>query len=176
MDDAGHVLSPAASTAASTTHSSSAAASSSPPPPPKTIKRTRRSRVVTVTSKEAGKEQREGGEVRVITQQTKVPGIFTPPRYVWLYYAVYPAVGVTIIPVGMLCKSDCEAHAILDPVENVDADAVQRSNSTYELAGVDASLSPASCMQPGCYYIQSVLTASRGAFLPKYPFSFNISF
>jgi hypothetical protein len=48
-----------------------------------------------------------------------------------------------------VCESDREAHAILDPVENVDADAVQHSNSTYELAGVDAS-------QPSLLYAKTL--------------------
>ena len=104
----------------------------------KAAKLTRKPRVITSTLKFVGQEDRVGGEIRVVTQQAKQPGIFTASSYFWLYYAVYPGVGVTIVPVGALCKSDREAHAMLDPVENV-VDAVKYSNSTYELAGVDSS-------------------------------------
>jgi hypothetical protein len=105
--------------------------------------------MITITLKEAGGEELEGGEVRIVTQQAKKPGIFNPSNYFWLYYAVYPAVGVSMVPVGTLCKSDLEAHAVLDPVENIDADAVQHSNSTYELAGVDPN-------QPGLLYAKTL--------------------
>jgi hypothetical protein len=86
--------------------------------------------------KESGCEEHEGGEVRLVTQRAKTPGIFTASAYHWLYYAVYPA-RVELIPVGQKCTSPTEAHSVLDPAENVDADSVANSNSTYEFAGVD---------------------------------------
>ena len=54
-----------------------------------------------------------------------------------------------LVPVGTLCKTELEAHAILDPVENVDADSVTHSNSTYEFAGVEA-------LQPGLLYAKTL--------------------
>ena len=152
LDDVGHVASPhstATALSSSSATPSSTVHSSVTQPPPKAVKLTRNARLVTTTVKSAGQEDGKGGEVRTVTQQSKQPGIFTPSRYFWLYYAVYPAVGVNIVPVGTICKSELEAHAILDPVENVDADAVQHSNSTYEWGGVDAS-------HPGLLYAKTL--------------------
>ena len=82
-----------------------------------------------MTMKESGCEEHGGGEVRVVTQRAKEPDIFTASAYHWLYYAVYPASGVTIIPVGQKCTSPSEAHSIVDPAENVDADSVPNTRT-----------------------------------------------
>ena len=124
---------------------------------PLTIKTraTRKLREVRITSKASGDESSDGGEVRVITQRHKELGIFTASSYMWLYYAVYPAPGISIVPVGTLAGPN-EAHAILDPCENYDADAVPNSNATYEFAGVDAERpgllysKTLPCVLPGC--------------------------
>ena len=141
LEDEGASASPSSSSTADSAGSASAGSASaeSPATPPaaKAAKRSRKARVVRMTMKESGCEEHEGGEVRVVTQRAKTPGIFTASAYHWLYYAVYPASGVTLIPVGQKCTSPSEAHSILDPAENVDADSVANSNSTYEFAGVD---------------------------------------
>ena len=158
LDDAGcsptPASSPRASSSAASSVASSAAASSSAPSsstlqPSKAAKHSRKSRVITSVHKAAAQEEQAGGEVRVATQRAKEPGIFSASAYFWLYYAVYPAVGVKLVPVGTLCKTELEAHAILDPVENVDADSVTHSNSTYEFAGVEA-------LQPGLLYAKTL--------------------
>ena len=106
--------------------------------------RRRASRTIKIVSKASGQETRDGGEVRTVTQRHKQPGIFTASSYFWLYFAVYPAPGITIVPVGTVAKEG-EAHAILDPCENYDADAVPDSSSTYDFAGIDPG-------QPGLLY------------------------
>ena len=100
-------------------------------------------------SKAAGHEEQEGGGVRVVTQRQKEQGIFSAHKCFWLYYAVYPAVGVKLVPVGQMCKSPLEAHAILDPCDNADADSVVDSNSTYEFGGVLAD-------QPGLLFTKTL--------------------
>lgn len=98
----------------------------------------RRSRVVRIVSKPVGQEGSDGGEERIVTQQQRTPGYFTAHAYFWLYYAVYPATGMTIIPVDQVAQPN-ECHAILDAAEDVDADSVEGSNATYAFAGVDPS-------------------------------------
>ena len=140
LEDEGASASPSSSSTAdagSASAGSASAESPATPPAAKAAKRSRKARVVRMTMKESGCEEHEGGEVRVVTQRAKTPGIFTASAYHWLYYAVYPASGVELIPVGQKCTSPAEAHSILDPAENVDADSVANSNSTYEFAGVD---------------------------------------
>jgi len=124
---------------------SSAELSSSVEPKAKASRAARKIRIVT---KAAGSEGSDGGEERIITQKAKEPGIFTAHNYFWLYFAVYPAVGVTIVPVWQQA-GPTEAHAILDPVENADADSIEHSNSTYEFAGVDAT-------RPGLLYSKTL--------------------
>jgi len=58
--------------------------------------------------------------------------------YFWLYYAVSPATGLIEVPVGQLAGPN-ECHGILDPAEDMDADSIPGSNSTYTFAGIDAS-------------------------------------
>ena len=135
LEEEGASASPSSSSTADA--GSASAESPATPPAAKAAKRSKKARVVRMTMKESGCEEHKGGEVRVVTQRAKEPGIFTANAYHWLYYAVYPASGVTIIPVGQKCTSPSEAHSILDPAENVDADSVPNSNSTCEFAGVD---------------------------------------
>ena len=92
---------------------------------------------------------RKGGRYVSSPNDKKEPGIFSAHKYFWLYYAVYPAVGVKLVPVGQMCKSPLEAHAILDPCDNADADSVVDSNSTYEFGGVLAD-------QPGLLFTKTL--------------------
>ena len=90
-----------------------------------------------------GSEHMDGGTTRTVTQKMKMPGIFSAFAYFWLFYDVYPS-QVTIVPIGQHAKRG-EAHGVLDPTENYDADAVAGSHFMFEYAGVDAS-------QPGLLY------------------------
>jgi len=124
-------------------------------------KAARKSRTVRIAAKAVGGECRDGGEERIITQKHRAPGIFTASSYFWLYYAVYPASGVSIVPVGTVAGPN-EAHGILDPCENYDADAVANSNSTYEFAGVDVDRpgllydKTLPCVAPCCREVASI--------------------
>ena len=111
-------------------------------------KASRKSRTVRIKTKAPGQEGVDDGETRVVTLSQKSPGIFKATNYFWLFYEVYPATGVSIVPVGQLAREG-EAHAILDATENIDADAVQHSNSTYEFAGVDP-------LKPGLLYAKTL--------------------
>mmetsp|Transcript_38432 Transcript_38432/g.63664 ORF Transcript_38432/g.63664 Transcript_38432/m.63664 type:complete len:696 (+) Transcript_38432:3650-5737(+) len=131
-----------------------------------TAKAARKSRTVRILTKAAGGECRDGGEERIITQKHKQPGIFTASSYMWLYYAVYPATGVSLVPVGSLAGPN-EAHGVLDPCENYDADAVADSNSMYDFAGVDSEQpgllysKALPCVAPCCRDIASVSLVNR---------------
>ena len=118
----------------------------------------RKAREVTVLSQKAGEESSRGGTVRTETRATKEPGLFTAAAYFWLYYEVFPATGMKVVPVGQLAEEG-ECHAVLDSAENFDADTVEGSNDTYEFVGSDAK-------QPDLLYtrvLSCVCTACRNA-------------
>ena len=47
-----------------------------------------------------------------------------------------PATGINVVPVGQVALPG-QCHAVLDSVENFDADSVEGSNDTYDFAGMD---------------------------------------
>ena len=120
------------------------------------MKGKRKARSVTVLSQKAGEESSQGGTARTETRTTKEPGLFAASAYFWLYYEVYPATNMTVVPVGQLA-GEGQCHAVLDSAENFDADTVEGSNDMYEFAGTDAK-------QPDLLYtrvLSCVCTACR---------------
>ena len=82
-------------------------------------------------------EASAGGEQREETERPPAPRMFTASNYFWLYYAVAPARGLTVVPVGKLAEAG-ECHAVLDDAADLDADSIPGSNSTYEFVGACA--------------------------------------
>lgn len=102
-------------------------ATASPP------KRQRSSRKVTVISQPPGVEaSTDGVERRVHHWGPRQPGMFSASNYFWLYYAAKP--GLKEVPVGQLAQPG-ECHSTLDEAEDIDADSIAGSNSTYEFIG-----------------------------------------
>ena len=160
LDDVGSAPSPSGPTAIVAAAATTTTATTATAHPPKAAKLPRSSRVVTFVCKAPGLEEQDGGETRVVTQRHKEPGIFSADKYFWLYYAVYPAVGVEIVPLGQVCLSPLEAHAILDPCDNVDADSVPNSNSTYELGGMSVD-------EPGLLFAKTLPCVCAACRLPS---------
>ena len=101
----------------------------------------------------AGQEHTSEGELRYEQQGRRAPGIFSAAAYFWMYYAPAPQGERTLVKPGERAGPG-QCHAVLDPAENVDADSVTASNSTYEFAGIDAS-------QPEMLYTKTFTCACR---------------
>ena len=92
---------------------------------------------MTILSQGRGEESGTAGTLRTETQASKGPGLFSATAYFWLYYELFPATGMKVVPVGQLA-GEGECHAVLDSAENFDADTIEGSNTLYDFAGIDA--------------------------------------
>ena len=123
--------------------------------PAKRHKRTPRE--VTILSQAPGSEASCAGEERTEVQQRKPPGMFSASNYFWLYYST--RLSAKVVPVGQLA-AEGECHALLDDAEDVDADSIPGSNSTYEFIGARADL-------PELLFIRTYACACRSCRVPS---------
>jgi len=83
-----------------------------------------------------GAEEDETGVER--TQERADPNPFgKPTNYHWLYFVDGPDHNMTVVPFGQKCRPN-ECHALLDPAKDFDADPVEGSNETFEMASTNA--------------------------------------
>ena len=72
------------------------------------------------------------------TQERADPNPFgKPTNYHWLYFVDGPDHNMTVVPFGQKCRPN-ECHALLDPAKDFDADPVEGSNETFEMASTNA--------------------------------------
>ena len=134
-------------------------------PPRKRAKRAARTR--TILTQAPGLEASAEGESRTETEQPRGARMFTASNYFWLYFAVEPATGLVKVavnggsgPHGSAATGEC--HDVIDNAEDVDADSIHGSNSTYDFAGLtrerpeDLFTRTYSCSCPPCRDVSAI--------------------